>query len=37
MSFALAGLLVPGLSIADPDVVTKSWPAYWSMLDAIVR
>lgn len=37
MSFALAGLLVPGLSIADPDVVTKSWPSYWSMLDAIVR
>jgi len=37
MAFALAGLLVPGLRIADPDVVTKSWPGYWSMLDAIVR
>ena len=37
MAFALAGLLVPGLSVADPDVVTKSWPGYWSMLDAIVR
>jgi 3-phosphoshikimate 1-carboxyvinyltransferase len=37
MAFALVGLLVPGLSVADPDVVTKSWPGYWSMLDAIVR
>jgi 3-phosphoshikimate 1-carboxyvinyltransferase len=37
MAFALAGLLVPGLSIGDPDVVTKSWPGYWSMLDAVVR
>jgi 3-phosphoshikimate 1-carboxyvinyltransferase len=37
MAFALAGLLVPGLSVADPDVVTKSWPGYWSMLDAIIR
>jgi 3-phosphoshikimate 1-carboxyvinyltransferase len=37
MAFALAGLLLPGLSIADPDVVTKSWPGYWSMLDSIVR
>jgi 3-phosphoshikimate 1-carboxyvinyltransferase len=37
MAFALAGLLVPGLSIADADVVTKSWPGYWSMLDSIVR
>jgi 3-phosphoshikimate 1-carboxyvinyltransferase len=37
MAFALAGLLVPGLSVADPDVVSKSWPRYWSMLDAIVR
>jgi 3-phosphoshikimate 1-carboxyvinyltransferase len=37
MAFALAGLLVPGLRVADPEVVTKSWPGYWSMLDAIVR
>jgi len=37
MAFALAGLLVPGLSVADPDVVSKSWPAYWSMLDGIIR
>lgn len=37
MAFALAGLLVPGLSVANPDVVSKSWPGYWSMLDAIVR
>jgi len=32
MSFALAGLRVPGIEIADPDVVDKTWPSYWSML-----
>jgi 3-phosphoshikimate 1-carboxyvinyltransferase len=37
MAFALIGLRVPGLSIADPDVVSKSWPGYWTMLDTIVR
>jgi 3-phosphoshikimate 1-carboxyvinyltransferase len=37
MALALVGLRVPGVSIADPDVVAKSWPGYWAMLDAIVR
>ncbi len=37
MSLALVGLMVPGVSIADPDVVSKSWPGYWAMLDGIVR
>lgn len=33
MAFGLLGLYVPGIEIEDPDVVTKSWPAYWSMLE----
>lgn len=37
MSLALVGLMVPGVRIADPDVVSKSWPSYWTMLDGIVR
>ncbi|WP_040492977.1 3-phosphoshikimate 1-carboxyvinyltransferase [Ilumatobacter nonamiensis] len=35
MSFGLLGLVVSGLEIADPEVVTKSWPTYWDALDAI--
>jgi 3-phosphoshikimate 1-carboxyvinyltransferase len=29
MSFALAGLKTPGVSIADPGCVAKSFPAFW--------
>lgn len=29
MSFSLAGLRVPGVRIADPEVVSKTWPGYW--------
>ena len=29
MSFALAGLKTPGVSIADPECVAKSFPAFW--------
>jgi 3-phosphoshikimate 1-carboxyvinyltransferase len=35
MSLALLGLVVPGVVIADPDVVSKSWPEYWQMLDTL--
>ena len=35
MSFGLLGLVVDGLEIADPQVVTKSWPGYWDALDEI--
>jgi 3-phosphoshikimate 1-carboxyvinyltransferase len=35
MAVALAGLVVPGVEIADPDVVSKSWPQYWDALDAL--
>jgi 3-phosphoshikimate 1-carboxyvinyltransferase len=33
MSLALFGLVAPGVEIEDPDVVTKSWPGYWQMLE----
>ena len=29
MSFALAGLRVPGVAIADPGCVAKSFPGFW--------
>jgi 3-phosphoshikimate 1-carboxyvinyltransferase len=32
MSFALLGLRVPGIEIADPDVVGKTFPGYWDAL-----
>lgn len=32
MSLALVGLRTPGVEIADPGVVSKSWPGYWTML-----
>ena len=35
MSFGLLGLVVPGIEIADPGVVSKSWPTFWDALDAI--
>ncbi|MEO8264662.1 MAG: 3-phosphoshikimate 1-carboxyvinyltransferase [Ilumatobacteraceae bacterium] len=35
MAFGLIGLRVPGVEIVDPDVVTKSWPGYWKMLEGL--
>jgi 3-phosphoshikimate 1-carboxyvinyltransferase len=32
MSLALIGLRVPGVEIADPGVVSKSWPGFWGAL-----
>jgi 3-phosphoshikimate 1-carboxyvinyltransferase len=32
MSLALAGLLVPGVRIADPGCVGKTFPGYWQTL-----
>ena len=37
MSFALVGLCVPGIEIADPDVVAKTWPSFWDMLSDIAQ
>ncbi len=36
MAFGLIGLRVAGIEIDDPDVVTKSWPGYWKMLEGLV-
>jgi 3-phosphoshikimate 1-carboxyvinyltransferase len=35
MAFSLLGLYVDGIEIEDPDVVSKSWPGYWEMLEAL--
>ena len=35
MALALAGLTVPGVTIREPDVVAKSWPQYWKMLERL--
>lgn len=32
MSLALLGLVVDGVTVKDPDVVNKTWPAYWEWL-----
>lgn len=32
MSFALAGLLMKGVTIEDPGCVAKTWPQYWTVL-----
>jgi 3-phosphoshikimate 1-carboxyvinyltransferase len=29
------GLVVDGIEVADPGVVSKSWPDFWEALDAI--
>ncbi len=34
MSFALAGLVVPGVSIRDPGCVAKTWPDFFAALAA---
>jgi len=33
MSFALIGLRVPGIAIAGPGCVAKTFPGYWTLLD----
>jgi 3-phosphoshikimate 1-carboxyvinyltransferase len=35
MSFALVGLVVEGISVADPDVVGKTHPGFWADLDRL--
>lgn len=35
MSFALAGLLLPGIVILDPACTGKTWPEYWQMLEGL--
>ena len=35
MSFAIAGLVRPGIVIEDPACVTKTWPAFFDMLEGL--
>ena len=35
MSFAVAGLAVPGIAVQDPNCVAKTWPGFFDVLDAI--
>jgi 3-phosphoshikimate 1-carboxyvinyltransferase len=35
MSFAILAGRVPGVSLDDPGVVSKSWPDFWAMRDAV--
>ena len=35
MSFALLGLVTPGIMITDPDCVAKTFPDYWTRLDGL--
>jgi len=35
MSFALAGLRIPGVSIRNPACVRKTWPEYFEMLEGL--
>jgi 3-phosphoshikimate 1-carboxyvinyltransferase len=37
MSFALLGLRVPGIEIADPGCVAKTFPHYFEVLDSLRR
>ena len=34
MSFALAGLRIPGMTILDPGCVSKTWPGYFEAFEA---
>ncbi|MDD3469176.1 MAG: 3-phosphoshikimate 1-carboxyvinyltransferase [Thermoguttaceae bacterium] len=37
MSFALAGLRIPGVRIADPGCVAKTWPTFFDDFDRLMR
>jgi 3-phosphoshikimate 1-carboxyvinyltransferase len=35
MAFGLLGLRTEGIEVLDPQVVNKSWPDYWTMLEGL--
>jgi len=35
MAFALVGLGASGIIVDDPEVVSKSWPGFWSMIESL--
>lgn len=36
MALAVAGAVVPGVRVADPECVAKSWPGFWARWDELV-
>jgi len=36
MALAVAGAVVPGVRVADPECVAKSWPGFWACWDELV-
>ena len=36
MAMATAGVNVTGVRVADPDVVNKTWPGYWTFLESLI-
>jgi 3-phosphoshikimate 1-carboxyvinyltransferase len=35
MAFALVGIGAGGIAVEDPDVVSKSWPDFWTMIEGL--
>jgi 3-phosphoshikimate 1-carboxyvinyltransferase len=35
MAFAMVGLGASGIIVEDPDVVSKSWPDFWTMIESL--
>jgi len=35
MAFGVLGSVCDGIEVDDPDVVSKSWPGFWAMLDGL--
>lgn len=35
MAMATAGTRLPGVTVSNPDVVNKTWPGYWDMLETL--
>jgi 3-phosphoshikimate 1-carboxyvinyltransferase len=37
MAMATVGACIPGLRVANPHVVNKTWPGFWDFLDTLAR
>ncbi|MDP3017229.1 MAG: hypothetical protein Q8N70_09210, partial [Deltaproteobacteria bacterium] len=37
MSFAIAGLVIPGIKIKEPQCVKKSFPDFWEVFGRLYR
>ena len=37
MAFGVLAAAVEGIAVVDPDVVSKSWPGFWTVREAVVR